>query len=63
MKRKFCTKPNPRYQAISIPIEFVSVVKDHVLRHPEYHSIAEFVKESVRNQIRIDNGYLCRKER
>lgn len=62
MKRKYCTKSNQRYQAVSLPMAFVGIVRDHVIRHPEYNSIADFVAESVRNQIRIDNGYLCRKE-
>lgn len=50
-----CTKPRGRYAAISLPEEFVKVVKDHVKNSYRYRSMAEFVKVAVINQLDKEN--------
>jgi Arc/MetJ-type ribon-helix-helix transcriptional regulator len=45
------TKPRGKYQAVSLPYEFVEVIRKHVLNNPKYRSIAEFVKTAIINQL------------
>jgi len=53
------TKPRGKYQGISLPTEFVAVVREHVLNSPKYRSIAEFVKVATINQLEKDkNPYI-----
>ena len=49
------TKPRPKYQGVSLPKEFVEVVRKHVINNPRYRSIAEFVKVATINQLDRDN--------
>lgn len=44
-------KPRGRYMAISVPIALHDEIKNHVLGS-SYNSIAEFVKEAVREKMR-----------
>ena len=49
------TKDRAKYQAVSLPSEFVETVRNHVLAFPEeYRSIAEFVKSAIMEQIKWD---------
>lgn len=44
------TKPRGKYQAVSLPIDFVKKVRKHILSHKDkanYRSIAEFTKLAV----------------
>ena len=43
-------KPKGKYQAISVPTALLKDIKDYVMKS-NYNSIAEFVKESVREQM------------
>jgi len=49
------TKPRGKYQAVSLPSEFVNEVRDHVLASSRYRSIAEFIKIAAMNQMDKDN--------
>ena len=45
------TKPKPEYQAVSLPKEFVEKVRKHVLKSPDYRSIAEFTTTAVQEKM------------
>ena len=45
------TKPKPKYQAVSLPIDIVKEVKKYVLNSEDYNSIAEFTKVAVREKM------------
>lgn len=45
------TKPRPKYQAISLPKDFVEKVRAYVLKSDKYGSIAEFTKIAVKQQM------------
>ena len=47
-------KPTTKYQTVSFPEPFYNEIKDFVIKHEKYRSIAEFVKESVRDKMIID---------
>jgi len=40
-------KPRVEYQAISLPKEFVKEVREYVLNHDKYRSVAEFTRDAV----------------
>lgn len=45
------TKKRGKYQAISLPFEYVDEVRKHILKDKQYRSIAEFVKLAVEEKI------------
>ena len=50
----YYTKPRAKYQAVSLPKEFVEEVTNHVRESKRYRSVAEFVKFAVMNQMNHD---------
>lgn len=48
------TKPRGRYQAVSLPSDFVNEVREHVLNSSRYRSMAEFIKIAAINQMDKD---------
>ena len=48
------TKPRGKYQAVSLPSEFIKEVREHVLDSNRYRSMAEFIKIAAMNQIDKD---------
>ena len=48
------TKPRGKYQAVSLPSDFVKEVREHVLSSSRYRSMAEFIKIAAMNQIDRD---------
>jgi len=58
------TKPRGKYQAVSLPKEFVEKVRKHILSHKDkanYRSIAEFTKQAVIEKIDYDRTERTRK--
>lgn len=49
------TKSRGKYQAISLPKEYVKTVRKHVKKSKFYRSIAEFTKIAVEEKIRGEN--------
>ena len=45
------TKGKRKWQTVSLPAEFLSEVREHVLKSKRYRSIAEFIKIAAMNQI------------
>lgn len=51
-------KPSVKYQGISVPITLIQEIKKCIKDKPEYRSIAEFVKEAIREKIQqSDNKF------
>ena len=50
------TKPRGKYQAVSLPSEFIKEVREHVLDSNRYRSIAEFIKIAAINQMDKDKS-------
>lgn len=48
MKKGESFKPSVKYQAVSLPKPLIDSIKDRIRDDPNYRSIAEFVKESIR---------------
>ena len=49
-------KPTSKYQTVSFPEPFYNEIKEVVIKHEKYRSIAEFVKEAVRDKMQ-STGY------
>ena len=49
------TKTRGKYQGVSLPVPFIQEIKNHILKDDKYKSIAEFIKESVREKISQEN--------
>lgn len=48
------TKPKPKYQAVSLPKNFLKKVRQHVLSSDDYKSIAEFTHKALEEKIQND---------
>ena len=48
------TKPRGKYRTVSLPSDFISEVREHVLNSSRYRSIAEFIKIAAMNQMDKD---------
>jgi Arc/MetJ-type ribon-helix-helix transcriptional regulator len=49
------TKDRPPYQSVSLPVPFVKEIKDFIKDKPQYRSIADFVKDSIREKMDYEN--------
>ena len=47
-------KPTTKYQTVSFPEPFYNEIKEFVIKQEKYRSIAEFVKEAVREKMNRD---------
>jgi type I site-specific restriction endonuclease len=45
------TKPRGKYQGVTLPSAFIKEIKEHIIQDNKYKSIAEFIRESVREKI------------
>ena len=52
------TKDRCRYQSVSLPVEFIDKIKEHIEDKPQYRSIADFVKLSTINQMNYESPTL-----
>ena len=50
------TKARGKYQSVSLSVDFVKEIKNHIIDNPKYKSIADYVRESVRERMVIDNA-------
>jgi len=50
------SKPPVKYHGISLPVPVIEEVKKFIKDKPEYRSVAEFVKESIRMNMRLVIG-------
>ena len=48
-------KPSVKYQGVSLPVPFINEIKKHIKGDPKYRSIADFVRESVREKMEKGN--------
>jgi len=48
------TERKVKYQGLSLPKAFISEIKIHIEKFTKYTSITDFVKQSVRHQMRMD---------
>ena len=48
-------KPTSKYQTVSFPQPLYDEIKDFVINHEKYRSIAEFVKEATREKMNEGN--------
>ena len=49
-------KLTSKYQTVSLPEPFYNEIKEHIKQNPRYRSIAEFVKESIRFNMRYEKS-------
>lgn len=45
------TKPGVKYQSVSLAVPFIEEIKKHIQDKPGYRSIADFVREAVREKM------------
>ena len=48
------TKRNVKYQGLSLPVPVLDKIKEHIADFPEYTSVTDFVRQSIRTKIRMD---------
>lgn len=46
------TKERGRYQSISLSVDFIGEVKQHILKDGKYKSVADFAREAIREKLR-----------
>ncbi len=44
------------YRQVSLPDELYEMIRSYVDQHPEYSSVADFVKETIRNELKKENS-------
>ena len=49
-------KSKVKYQGICMPLPLIGEIKKFVLKHPEYRSMGEFVKEAIREKLRREQN-------
>lgn len=45
-------KPKLEYTSVSFPKEFINEIKKYIMLDPEYKSIADFVRDAIREKLR-----------
>jgi len=45
------TKPRGKYQGVSLSVDFVQEIKNHIMKDERYKSIAEFVRDACREKM------------
>ena len=45
------SKPSVKYQGISMPIPFIEKIKGHIKDDDNYRSVADYVRQSVREKM------------
>lgn len=60
---KKITKRKVKYQGLSLPVDLVDSIKDHVESHGSYTSVTDFIKNAIRNQIESEKRQPIRKRR
>lgn len=45
------TKDRGKYQSISLSVDFIEEVKQHILKDNKYKSVADFTREAIREKI------------
>lgn len=48
-------KPREKYQSVSLTTSFIDEIKKHIMEDPKYKSIADFVREAVREKMRRES--------
>lgn len=48
------TKPRGIYQSVSLPVNFIQKIKKQVMKDDRYKSIADYVKQAVREKMDYD---------
>ena len=47
-------KPGTKYQSVSLAVPFIEEIKNHIKDSPQYRSIADFVRDAVREKMDKD---------
>jgi len=48
------TKKSVRYQSVSLSVPFVDLIKERIANDPKYRSVADFVRDAVRDRLEVD---------
>jgi len=56
------SKPRGKYQSVSLPVGFIKEIFDQIQDDDRYKSIADYVRQSVREKMQRDHSEAMEKE-